>query len=316
VRRWLAVLALLLAACQSPTPSPTATGGPTTSTAPGAPSTSALPAPTTAAGRAATLLAAGDIASCTSQGDEATASLLEARSQADAVAVLGDAAYETGSRTEYANCYEPTWGRFKAKTHPALGNHDYLTARAAGYFGEFGAAAGDSLGWYSYDLGPWHVVVLNSNCEVVGCATGGTQEKWLRADLAAHPAQCTLAYWHHPRFTSGTTHGPSTAVAPLFAALHEMGADVVLAGHEHMYERFAALDAAGNPDPARGIRSFVVGTGGASHYPIGPPAPGSEVRNNDTFGVLVLTLRADRYDWQFVPEPGKSFVDSGSGMCH
>jgi 3',5'-cyclic AMP phosphodiesterase CpdA len=189
--------------------------------------------------------------------------------------------------------------------------------RAAGYFGAFGAAAGEApLGWYSYDLGAWHIVVLNSNCEVVGCATGGSQESWLREDLADHPAACTLAIWHHPRWSSGSTHGPTTAVTPLFTALYEAGAEVLLSGHEHNYERFAPLNPAGVTDHARGIRQFVVGTGGRSHYPFGPPLPASEVRNDNTYGVLALTLRANSYQWQFVPEAGKTFTDSGSTNCH
>ncbi|MDQ2825792.1 MAG: metallophosphoesterase [Actinomycetota bacterium] len=316
------VLALLLAACGG-SGSKQAQPGLTTSV-PGPVSTSPVPAgtpPTTAVttpgrGSAATLLAAGDIASCSSNGDEATAALLDARPNAT-VATLGDNAYESGTATEFARCYDPTWGRQKARTHPALGNHEYGVAKAAGYFAAFGAAAGEApLGWYSYDLGDWHVVVLNSNCEVVGCATGGTQERWLRDDLAAHPAMCTLAYWHHPRFSSGTTHGSSTAVLPLYTALYDMGADVILNGHEHNYERFAPLDPTGKPDDAKGIREFVVGTGGVSHYPFGPPLPGSEVRNDNTFGLLALTLRPGSYQWQFVPEAGKSFTDSGTANCH
>jgi hypothetical protein len=286
-----------------------------TSTPPGgAPTTTALVNP--GPGKTATLLAAGDIASCSSNGDEATAALLDGRPNA-AVATLGDNAYESGTASEFARCYDPTWGRQKARTHPAIGNHEYGVAKAAGYFAAFGAAAGEApLGWYSYDLGDWHVIVLNSNCEMVGCATGGTQETWLRADLAAHPAMCTLAYWHHPRFSSGTTHGSSTAVLPLYTALYEAGADVILNGHEHNYERFAPLDPTGKPDDARGIREFVAGTGGVSHYPFGTPLPGSEVRNDNTFGLLALTLRAGGYSWQFVPEAGKSFTDSGSAGCH
>jgi hypothetical protein len=263
-----------------------------------------------------TLLAAGDIASCSSTGDEATAALLDARPNA-VVATLGDNVYEAGTAREFANCYDPTWGRHKGRTRPALGNHEYGVFQAGGYFETFGGAAGEApLGWYSFDLNAWHVIVLNSNCEVVGCMAGGSQEKWLREDLAAHPATCTLAYWHHPRFSSGTTHGSSTAVAPLWTALYEAGADVVLAGHEHNYERFARLDPAGQPDDARGIRQFVVGTGGRSHYGFGAALPGSEVRNANTYGVLALTLRATSYQWQFVPEAGKSFTDSGSANCH
>ena len=267
-------------------------------------------------GQVATLLAAGDIASCNSTGDEATAALLDNRPNA-VVATLGDNVYESGTPGEFANCYDPTWGRHKGRTHPSLGNHDYGVFRAAGYFGAFGPAAGEPpLGWYSYELGDWHVVVLNSNCSVVGCMTGGNQERWLREDLAANQTACTLAYWHHPRFSSGTTHGSDPGVQALWTALYEAGADVVLSGHEHNYERFAPLDPTGKPDDARGIRSFVVGTGGRSHYPFGPPLPGSQVRNDNTFGILALTLRATSYQWQFVPQAGKTFTDSGSANCH
>jgi len=265
---------------------------------------------------AATLLAAGDIASCASSGDEATAALLDARPNAQ-IATLGDNAYESGTASEFANCYDPTWGRQKARTHPTIGNHEYGVLKAGGYFGEFGAAAGEAvLGWYSYDLGTWHVVVLNSNCDQVGCATGGTQERWLRDDLASHPARCTLAMWHHPRFSSGITHGNNTTVTPLYTALFDAGVDLLLTGHEHNYERFAPLNPAGQPDDARGVRELVVGTGGRSHYPLGPPVPGSEVRNDTTYGVVALTLRPTSYQWQFVPEAGKSFTDSGSANCH
>lgn len=311
MRRAVLLLALTLVACGG-------SGGGDTGPAPTLGSslpTVATTTPTTTP-QAATLLAAGDIASCASNGDEATAALLDARPNAQ-VQTLGDNVYESGTLAEFANCYEPTWGRQKARTHPALGNHEYGVFRAGGYYGEFGASAGDPpLGWYSYDIGTWHVVVLNSNCDVVGCATGGSQEKWLRDDLAAHSTYCALAVWHHPRWSSGTTHGPNTTVAPLYTALYDMGVDVLLTGHEHNYERFAPLNPAGQPDDAHGVREFVVGTGGRSHYPFGPPAPGSEVRNDNTYGIIALTLRPTSYQWQFVPEAGKSFTDSGSGNCH
>jgi acid phosphatase type 7 len=160
------------------------------------------------------------------------------------------------------------------------------------------------------------VVALNSNCAVVGCAAGSAQGRWLRADLAAHPARCTLAYWHHPRFSSGI-HGGEPAVGPLWRALAEAGAEIVLSGHDHDYERFAPLDADGRPDPERGLRQFVVGTGGRSRYPFpGPPRPGSEARSAESFGVLTLTLHEDRYEWQFVPIAGGRFSDRGVGECH
>jgi hypothetical protein len=307
----LLVAALLLAACNGsgdPAPAPESQASPSTTARPATTTTTTLPV--------ATLLAAGDIASCASQGDEATAALLDARPNA-VIATLGDNVYENGTAAEFANCYDPTWGRSKGRTHPAIGNHEYGVFRAGGYYAAFGAAAGEPpLGWYSYDLATWHIIVLNSNCDVVGCAFGGTQERWLREDMGLHPAQCTLAVWHHPRWSSGTTHGPNTAVGPLYTALHDAGVEILLTGHEHNYERFQPLDPAGQFDPARGVREFVVGTGGRSHYPFGPPAVGSEVRNDNTYGILALTLRPNSYQWQFVPEAGKTFTDSGSANCH
>ncbi|HEX3622401.1 MAG TPA: metallophosphoesterase [Acidimicrobiales bacterium] len=301
-------LAVLLVACSRSDGSTALPPAPTAPTLAPATSTTDVPA--------ATLLAAGDIASCSSTGDEATAALLAGRPNAQ-VATLGDNVYESGTPAEFANCYDPTWGKEKARTHPALGNQEYGVFRAGGYFAEFGAAAGDSpLGWYSYDLGSWHVVVLNSNCDNVGCATGGSQETWLRTDLAAHPNRCTLAIWHHPRFSSGTTYGSNANLNSLYTALYDTGVDVLLTAHESNYERFAPLNPAGQPDDAHGVREFVVGTGGRSHLPLGPPLPGSEVRNDNTFGILALTLRSNSYQWQFVPEAGKSFTDSGSTNCH
>ncbi len=261
------------------------------------------------------LLAAGDIASCTSSGDEATASLLDA--QTGDIAALGDNAYPNGTATDFANCYEPSWGRHKARTHPATGNHEYLTAGASGYFGYFGAAAGDpSKGYYSYDLGSWHIVVLNSTCSAVGgCGAGSPQEVWLRSDLAAHPADCTLAYWHHPRFSSGS-HGSNATFDAFWQALYQAGADLVLNGHDHNYERFAPQTPASAPDTQYGIREIIIGTGGASHSFVGAPIANSEVRNSTAYGVLRLTLHPSTYDWQFLPVAGQTFADSGSGTCH
>jgi hypothetical protein len=261
------------------------------------------------------LAAAGDIADC-KPGAEITAGLVDGLP--GTVAVLGDSAYQNGTPDEFARCYEPTWGRHKARTRPAVGNHEYGTPGAAGYFAYFGAAAGEAgKGWYSYDLGAWHVVVLNSNCaQVGGCQAGSEQERWLRADLAANGAECTLAYMHHPRFSSGNEHGSSSAVDPLWRALEDDRAELVLAGHEHNYERFAPQTAGGALDVERGVRQFVVGTGGRPLYSFGSPEPNSEARNNTTWGVLHLRLREGRYDWRFVGRPGSSFADSGAGTCH
>ena len=264
------------------------------------------------------MVGAGDIARCSSlSGAEATAKLLDAIP--GTVYTLGDNAYEAGTANEFANCYDPTWGRHKARTRPAPGNHEYYTAGASGYFGYFGSAAGDpQRGYYSYDLGEWHVVVLNSNdrCRYVSCAASSAQAEWLRADLAANPARCTLAYFHHPLFTSGNYSPGFSEVRPLWETLYSGGAEVVLNGHDHLYERFAPQSPSGAPDPARGIREFVVGTGGAERYGIKTVHPNSQVRNTNTFGVLKLTLHASSYDWQFVPEAGKTFTDSGTTSCH
>lgn len=260
-------------------------------------------------------MAAGDIASCSSSGDEATAALLS--SIKGTVATLGDNVYDSGSPVEFASCYAPSWGRQKARTRPSPGNHDYRTPGAAGYFGYFGAAAGNrAKGYYSYSLGAWHVIALNSNCEAVGgCEAGSAQEQWLRADLRAHRRKCTLAYWHHPRFSSGA-HGSDPMTQPLWQALYDAGADVILDGHDHDYERFAPQTPAGVLDRSRGIREFVVGTGGRSHRAPGAPVANSQALNGDTYGVLKLTLAAKSYRWQFVPVAGGTFRDSGSAACH
>jgi hypothetical protein len=264
------------------------------------------------------LLAAGDIAACgeTTQ-DEPTAQILDSIPDG-IVALLGDNVYSAGSPSEYTNCYEPTWGRHKARTRPSPGNHDYTTAGAAGYYGYFGAAVGDpSQGWYSYDVGDWHVIALNSNCYYVGgCDAGSAQEQWLRADLAAHPTSCTLAYWHHPRFNSSGTDSNNLSVEPLWQALWDHGAELVLNGHAHLYERYAPQAPNGAPDPAYGIRQITSGTGGYVLYPWGQIQPNSEVRFNDAHGVLKLTLEPNGYNWQFLPVPGKTSTDSGSSSCH
>jgi len=262
-----------------------------------------------------TLIAAGDIAYCGTPWDEATATLVE--TIPGTVAALGDLAYENGTSAEFNACYQPSWGKFKARTRPAPGNHEYGTGSAAGYFAYWGAVAGDpAQGWYSYDLGGWHVVSLNSQCSFIGgCGVGSPQESWLRADLAAHRKPCTLAYWHHPLFSGGQV-GNEPDMVPLWQALYENDADLVLAGHAHNYQRFAPQNALGVADPARGLREFVVGTGG--HPTLHPVAAiaNTEVVNNTTWGALKLTLRNSGYDWQFVPVAGATFTDSGSTSCH
>jgi hypothetical protein len=258
------------------------------------------------------LVGAGDIASCTTAGDEATAQLLD--TIAGTVFTTGDNVYDLGSDLDFANCYHPTWGRHKARTRPSPGNNDYDTPGAAGYFGYFGTAAGEpGKGYYSYDLGGWHIIALNSN---ISTSAGSTQEKWLRADLAASTRQCILAYWHHPRFTSSSGRTTRASVEPLWRALYGYGADLILNAHDHDYERFAPQAPDGSSDPANGIRQITVGTGGRSLYRFGTPAPNSQVRDGSSYGVLKLTLYPDSAAWKFVPVAGKTFSDSGTTVCH
>jgi hypothetical protein len=258
------------------------------------------------------LVGAGDIANCGgNQLDEATARLLD--SIPGIVFTAGDNAYPNGSFEDYAICYGPTWGRHKNRTRPSPGNHEYHTLGAASYYSYFGVLAGDSgVGYYTYQIGSWRIFSLNSNVPMVA---GSAQERWLRAQLELLPAPCTIAYWHHPRFSSGE-HGSSVASQPLWQALYDAGADVVIAGHDHTYERFAPQTPAGALDSARGIRQFVAGTGGAALYPFLTNAPNSEFRNNTAHGVLKLNLLPGRYTWEFIPTQGGIPLDTGSSDCH
>ena len=267
-------------------------------------------------GIAPLLLAAGDIGSCNSGGDEATAALIEGVPAT--IAALGDLAYPSGTAEDFANCYVPSWGVFRDHTRPAAGNHDFATPWAAPYFAYWGTLAGlAGAGYYSYELGSWHIVVLNSNCRFVPCRPGSPQETWLRTDLVQHRAKCTLAYFHHPLFSS--TRGTATpAVQPLWQDLYAVGADIVLNGHAHNYQRFAPQTPLGAADPRRGIREFVVGTGGDSHHLVGPPIATQENMDDTTFGVLRLMLLDTGYTWEFEPQTngGGFFTDSGTGNCH
>lgn len=255
------------------------------------------------------IAAAGDIAG-DGNGDEITARLVEGLGPT-AVLTTGDNAYPDGAAAEYAAFYEPTWGRFKSITRPTPGNHEYHTPGAAGYFGYFGAAAGPSgRGYYSFDLGDWHLIALNSE---IPAGTGSEQLAWLRSDLAATSARCVLAYWHRPRFSAGAYPDDAT-LAPFWQALYDAGAEVVLNGHDHNYQRYSLLDPAGNADATRGLRQFLIGTGGRSHYPLAADARRA-AGTSGVFGVLELTLRRDAYAWRFVAEPGSSYTDSGSGAC-
>ena len=268
-----------------------------------------------------TLVGAGDIAWCGNLlGAEATARLIEAIP--GTVFAAGDLVYNNGTFEEFQNCYQATWGKFKDRTMPAPGNHEYDGFGASSYFRYWGKRAGDpTKGYYSYDLGGWHIVVLNTNCSIKvlgGCAKDSPQEAWLREDLAKHADACIIAYGHHSLFSSGIL--PSHAIHPELRAfwqdLYEAHADLILAGHEHSYERFAPQTPEGELDEVNGIRQFVVGTGGRSHTPLGFAAQNSEVRNADTFGVLKLTLTYKSYRWEFIPQPGMGFTDSGEGTCH
>jgi hypothetical protein len=275
-----------------------------------------------------TIAAAGDIAcdpgSGSYNGGQGTATECKQRATSDllvaggyaAVLGLGDLQYEDGAFSKFTASYEPSWGRVKAITKPAPGNHEYQTASAAGYYQYFGGAAGDpAKGYYSFDVGSWHVIALNSNCSAVGgCGAGSPQEQWLRSDLAGRTNTCTLVYWHHPLFSSGE-HGSDSTYTAFWQALYDANADVVLVGHDHNYERFAPQNPTGGLDLARGIREFVVGTGGKNLRTFPTVRPNSEARDVTSFGILELTLGASRYDWRFVPAVG-SFTDSGSASCH
>jgi hypothetical protein len=260
------------------------------------------------------LVGAGDIATCARTQDSATARLLDAIS--GVVFAAGDNVYEKGTLTEYTACYGPTWGRHKARTRPVPGNHEYQTPRASGYYAYFGSRAGDpSKGYYSFDIGAWHAVMLNSNCSAIGgCGANSPQATWLRADLAAHPRTCTIAIWHHPRFSSAQSRPDGLTVA-LWQALYASGAEIVVSGHRHNYERFAPQTPSGSPS-AYGIRQFVVGTGGAALASFSTPMRNSQVRNSQTYGVLRLTLHATSYEYAFIPIAGQTFRDSGSARCH
>ena len=255
---------------------------------------------------AVVLVGAGDIATCDREEDELTAQLLD--SIPGTVFTVGDNAYANGSYNEYINCYEPTWGRHKSRTKPIPGNHEYNTSGAAGYFQYFGNVPS----YYAYDLGSWRIYALNSEINV---SESSDQVKWLEEDLAANPSQCVLAYWHTPRWSSGAKNGSRADLQTLWQVLYHAGAELVINGHEHNYERFAVMDESG-AEVSEGLREIVVGTGGAGLYEFGTPLAASQVRDNTSFGVLKLTLRATGYTWEFVPAANSTFTDRGSSNCH
>ena len=262
------------------------------------------------------LVGAGDIGDCGSDGDEATAALLD--DIPGTVFTAGDNAYDDGAARDFEQCYAPSWGRHLARTWPTPGNHDWHTGGLAGYRDYFGTAGAgpDGASWYARDLGTWRVIVLDSNCEEVGgCAADSAQGRWLAAELEASDAACTVSIFHHPRFSSGERYGDDPAMDPFWRALYAGGVDVVVNGHEHSYERFAPQDPDAREDRARGIREFVVGTGGAGLRGFGTTSANSELRASVAHGVLALTLGDGSYDWEF-HAAGSDFSDRGTASCH
>lgn len=294
---------------------PTATAAPTNT--PTAAPTKARIAP--AKDTPAILIGAADISVCGQTGDQQTADLIQRllkQYPKARIFTAGDNAQSNGEMFEYEDCYQNTWGRFKQRIRPSPGNHDWQTDQGRPYFTYFGKAAGEyGLGYYSYNLGGWHIVSLNSNCDSVNCGPESLQGQWLHADLKKNKSACTLLYWHHPLFDSGIEE-ISHAGLDFWRTASQYHAEVVVNGHDHHYERFAPLDANGDEDREHGIRPFIVGTGGAWLFETGAPLPITEARDNQTLGVIVFSLYPDRYEWQFVPVKGGTFTDAGSGTCH
>jgi hypothetical protein len=320
----IAAAAILVLALRPPGGTSVATAGPTAATPSGAaPSPSgqstaapARPTPSLAPGpQTVTLVGAGDIADCRSDLDTQTAALVAAIP--GTVFTLGDNAYEDGKLSEFQECYEPTWGQFKDRTRPAPGNHDYNTAGAEGYFRYFGDRAGpEGRGYYAYDLGAWRIYSLNSQCgEIGGCGAESPQLQWLQEDLTANPSRCAFAYWHHPRYSSGE-HGNNASMDEIWDALFDAGVEIVLAGHDHSYERFAPMNKAGDLALDTGITSFVVGTGGREFYEFEGILPTSRARVTGVAGVLELTLAPGSWSARFVPVPGDGFTDHAQDVCH
>ena len=258
------------------------------------------------------LVGAGDVGDCDFDGAARTSRMLD--SIRGTIFIAGDVAYQTRRNPHpFLTCFDPAWGRHRARIRPALGNHDYADDSAAAYFEYFGERAGPRpAGYYSYEVGRWHVIALNTN---IAIGDSSPQARWLRTDLALNAGRCTVAYMHHPRFSSGP-HAERDALVPLWRILARSGVSIAIAGHDHIYERFSPLDADGAPDATNGVRQFVVGTGGAHRYAIAALLPGSEAHSSDTYGLLKLTLLPDRYRWAFMPVDSGGLHDAGESRCH
>jgi hypothetical protein len=284
--------------------------GPRQTLNPAAPSVARFSAPSEPMASSGVMVGAGDIGMCGTGGAEATARLLDAIP--GTVFTTGDNAYMNGTSAEFSSCYEPSWGRHRSRTRPSPGNHEYGRTGGAAYYDFFGASAGPSGdGYYSYTVGPWRVYALNSE---VPSGAGSRQLEWLRQELAARPTSCTAAYWHRPLFSSGS-NGDNYDMRDLWRTLYDANVDLIFNGHDHIYERFAPQDPDGRPDPQRGMRQFILGTGGASLNPLVTVRGNSEARAA-VWGVTIFTLSTGSYQWEFVPAGGAPFRDSGFGSCH
>ncbi len=289
---------------------PTATATPLPTSIPTGTSTP-TPLPTSTP---AILLGAGDISICGQTGDDDTARLLA--TETGEIFTLGDNSNEDGLLYQYQQCFAPSWGKFMDRLHPVPGNHDYQGNGGESYYEYFAERAGPAgKGYYSFDLGAWHIVALNSNCDYVSCREDSAQVKWLREDLAAHPTQCTLAYWHDPMSGSAISD-IYYGVLPFWQALYDYNAEIILNGDHHIFEVYAPQNPNLKPDPEHGLTQFIVGTGGASHYPFVGIKPNSLIHDNTTYGILKFKLFSDRYEWEFIPTQPDGFTASGEGVCH
>jgi hypothetical protein len=274
--------------------------------------------PSPAGAATVSIFAMGDVAGCTSghqpKGSKATVDLIAGLS--GQLALLGDVVQGPSAKlVDYRNCYDPHWGRFRSRTRPVPGNHDYLASGANGYFDYWGSIAGArGQGYYAWQAGAWRIYALNSNCgKTSGCGPGSPMYTWLRNQLASSSSTCQLAYFHHGRWSQGQ-HGPNSSMSAIYQLLYRAGAELVLSGHDHTYQRFPALDPSGQRD-SDGIVQIIAGTGGASHYGFTGKGPAPVVKNNTAFGVVALDLSDSSWSLRFVPEPDKSFRDSASGQC-